>query len=49
MDLEEVRGVNTLPEADNGVIFYVNGSKVSPSTKRFYMSFCVARTCIVDI
>ena len=42
MDLEEVRGINILPGADEGVIFYVNGSKVSPSTKRVYMSFCVA-------
>ena len=33
MDLEEVRGINILPEADDGVIFYVKGSKVSPSTK----------------
>ena len=40
MNRSEDRGMGILPEADNGVIFYVNGSKVSPYRK-------IVSTCII--
>ena len=49
MNRSEDRGMGILPEADDGVIFYVNGSKVSPYKKIVSTSTCIIIAHLISL